>query len=53
MRRIAQMFEGVDILTIRLNNQIVQRSLLNLSPLRLKILRLFGPQVLICYLVDP
>lgn len=52
MRRVAQIFEGIDILTIRLNDQIVERRVLNLSPLRSTIIRLLGPQVQYCYLVE-
>lgn len=52
MRRVAQIFEGVDILSVRLNGQIIYRRVLNLSPVREKILRLFAPDVLNCYLVE-
>lgn len=52
MRRVAQIFEGVDILTIRLDNQIVLRRVLNLSPLRSTIIRLLGPHVVNCYLIE-
>ena len=52
MRRVAQILECIDILTIRLDNQIVERRVLNLSPLRRTIIRLLGPQVEYCYLVE-
>lgn len=52
MRRIAQIFEGVDLLIIRLNDQIVERKVLNLTDVRRQILRLLGPEVHYCYLVD-
>jgi transposase len=52
MRRVAQIFEGVDLLLICLDNQIIDRKILNLSPVRRKIIRLFGPPVENCYLVD-
>lgn len=52
MRRVAQMFEGVDLLLICLDNRIIDRKILNLSPVRLKIIRLFGPPIENCYLVD-
>ena len=52
MRRVAQMFEGVDLLLIWLDNRLIDRKILNLSPVRLKIIRLFGPPVENCYLVD-
>jgi hypothetical protein len=51
MRRVAQMFEGVDLLVTRLGDQVVQRRVLNLSPVRLKIIHLLGPEVENCYLV--
>ena len=52
MRRVAQIFEGVDILTIRRHNQILARHVLNLTALRLRIISLLGPEVHYCYLVD-
>jgi transposase len=52
MRRVAQMFEGIDILVIRLGRQIVDRRVLNLSTVRLKIIRLLGPEVEKCYLLE-
>lgn len=52
MRRIAQMFEGVDLLFIRQGSQIVERQVLKLTPVRLQIIRLFGPAIQNCYLVD-
>ena len=51
MRRVAQMFEGVDVLVIRFGDQVLERRVLNLSKERLKILRLLGPDVENCYLV--
>jgi transposase len=52
MRRIAQMFEGVDRLVIRLDDQVIARQILNLTDVRLKIIRLLGPVIQNCYLVD-
>lgn len=52
MRRVAQMFEGVDILLVRQSGQVVERQVLQLSAVRLQIIRLFGPAVQNCYLVD-
>jgi len=52
MRRIAQIFEGVDLLQIRRNGQLVAQQILNLTSVRLKIIRLLGPHVLNCYLVE-
>jgi len=52
MHRVAQIFEGIDILTIRFDNQIVSRRVINLSPLKRQIIHLLGPQVENCYLVE-
>ena len=52
MRRIAQMFEGVDLLIIREGSRVVERQVLKLTPVRLQLIRLFGPTVQNCYLVD-
>jgi transposase len=51
MRRIAQMFEGVDILIIRQGGQVVDRRVLKLTPVRLQIISLFGPAIQNCYFV--
>jgi transposase len=50
MRRDAQMFEGVDLLIIRRGEQIIEQQVLKLTPVRLQIIRLFGPAVQNCYL---
>lgn len=50
MRRVAQMFEGVDLLIIRHSGQIVEQQILKLTPVRLQIIRLFRPAVQNCYL---
>jgi transposase len=52
MRRVAQIFEGVDLLIIRQNNQVVGRQILNMTDVRRKIVSLLGPEVEYCYLVD-
>lgn len=52
MRRVAQIFEGVDLLTIRQNRQVVARQILNMTDVRRKIVSLLGPEVEYCYLVD-
>lgn len=52
MRRIAQIFEGVDLLIIRHHHQIVARQILNMTDLRRKIVSLLGPEVAYCYLID-
>ena len=50
MRRVAQIFEGVDLLVISVNGQTLERHILNLSELRIKILKLFNPEVQKCYI---
>lgn len=52
MRRIAQMFEGVDLLIIRQGTQIIERQILKLTPVRLQLICLLGPPVQNCYLID-
>ena len=52
MRCVAQIFEGIDILVIRLGKQVDERKVLNLSEVRLKIIRLLGPEVEKCYPVE-
>lgn len=51
MRRIAQMFEGIDLLIIRQGGQIIDQQVMKLTPVRLQIIRLFSPAVQNCYLV--
>ena len=52
MRRIAQIFEGVDVLLIRVDDVIISRQVLNMTALRQKIIGLFHPSVQNCYLVN-
>jgi transposase len=52
MRRVAQMFEGVDLLIIRQNSRIVEQQILKLTPVTLQLICLFGPPIQNCYLVD-
>jgi transposase len=49
MRWIFQVFEGIDLLIIRQNDQIVHRQVLNLQQNHLTVLRLLGPPVEKCY----
>ena len=51
MRRIFQMFEGIDLLLIRRGDQIHERRLLNLTSIHYQILDLLGPEVQKCYLL--
>lgn len=52
MRRVAQIFEGIDVLTIRLHGQMIDRRIINLTPVQAQIIRLLGPAVENCYLVE-
>ena len=45
MRWIFQVFEGIDLLVIRQNGQVVTRQMLNLRPEHLTVLNLLGPPV--------
>ncbi len=53
MRRIFQILEGIDVLTIWQNEQILMRQLLNLRPVHIQIFRIFGKPVQNCYFLDP
>lgn len=52
MRRIAQIFEGIDILIVRRFDQIIDQRVLNLTDVHRLIISLLGPEVQSCYLVD-
>jgi transposase len=49
MRWVFQMFEGIDLLSVLQDEQVVMRKMLNLSPDHLLIIRLLGKQVQNCY----
>jgi transposase len=51
MRRIFQVFEGIDVLLIQ-HPLGIQRQVLNLKPIHLHVLDLLGPQVRKCYILD-
>lgn len=51
LRRVFQMFEGIDILLIHKPDG-VERRVLNLSEVHRVIIRLLGPDVQRCYLID-
>jgi transposase len=51
MRRVFQMFEGIDVLLVSTPTG-VERQVLNLEHVHYKILKLLGPYVQKCYLVD-
>jgi len=50
IRWIFQLFEGLDILLVRQNGQVMLRQLLNLRPAQQQVITLLGPQVQKCYL---
>jgi len=51
MRRIFQVFEGIDVLLIQ-HPLGIQRQVLNLKPIHLHVLDLLGPEVRKCYILD-
>jgi len=53
MRWVFQIFEGIDLLVVRRNGEVVSRQVLNLKPVHLTILQLLGPPVQNCYLLPP
>lgn len=53
MRWVFQVFEGIDVLTIWQNDEILIHQLLNLRPVHIQILHLFGKPVQNCYSLDP
>ena len=50
LRWVFQVFEGLDVLSVRSNGHIITRKILNLRPVHEQIIRLLGPQVEKCYL---
>lgn len=50
MRWVFLLFEGLDILLVKLNDEIVLRQLLNLRPVQEQVIALLGTQVQKCYL---
>jgi transposase len=53
IRWVFQLFEGLDILLMKQNGQIILRQLLNLRPAQEQVITLLGPQVQKCYLLNP
>jgi len=51
MRRIFQVFEGVDVLLVR-DSRGIQRQVMNLKPIHHQILGLLGAEVRNCYILD-
>jgi transposase len=52
LRWVFQVFEGLDVLSVWAGDQQVLRQVLNLRPVQLQVLRLFGPLIRKCYLVE-
>lgn len=50
IRWVFQLFEGLDILLVKENGQVMLRQLLNLRPAQEQVITLLGPQVQKCYL---
>jgi transposase len=50
IRWIFQLFEGLDILLVKQNGEVMLRQLLNLRPAQEQVITLLGPQVQKCYL---
>jgi transposase len=50
IRWIFQVFEGLDILLVKQNDQVISRQLLNLQPAQERVISLLGLQVQKCYL---
>lgn len=53
LRWVFQVFEGLDVLSIRLGDRLITRKLLNLRPVHQQVIQLLGPQVQECYFFDP
>jgi transposase len=51
LRWVFQVFEGLDVLSVWSRDQQVLRQILNLRPVHLQVLRLFGSPIQNCYLV--
>ena len=52
-RTVFQIFEGIDILSVWVNEQPTLRQVLNLRSVHQQVIRLFGSQVCNCYFLDP
>jgi transposase len=50
IRWIFQLFEGLDILLVKQNGELMSRQLLNLRPVQEQVITLLGPPVQKCYL---
>ncbi|MFC1879312.1 IS1634 family transposase [Chloroflexota bacterium] len=52
LRWVFQIFEGLDILSVWTNGSLVTREVMNLRPVHQQIIRLLGPQIQRCYLIE-
>ena len=53
MRWVFQVFEGIDVLSVWQNDRLIMRQFINLRPVHIHILRLFGNSVQNCYSLGP
>jgi len=52
IRWVFQLFEGLDILLVKQNGEVMLRQLLNIRPAQEQVITLMGPQVQKCYLFN-
>ena len=52
LRWVFQFFEGLDVLSIWMNGSLATRKMINLRPVHQQIIRLLGPQIQKCYLIE-
>jgi transposase len=52
LRWVFQIFEGLDVLSVWEDGRLVTRKIMNLRPVHRQVIRLLGPQVQKCYLVE-
>ena len=52
LRWVFQTFEGLDVLSIWTDGRLITRQMLNLRPVHQQIIRLLGPQIQKCYLLE-
>lgn len=52
LRWVFQTFEGLDVLSVWADDRLIARQLVNLRPVHQQIIRLLGPQVQKCYLIE-
>jgi transposase len=52
LRWVFQIFEGLDVLSVWADGRLIARQIMNLRPVHQQIIRLLGPQIQKCYLVE-